>query len=144
MRRGILLNGRSYTFNGEISKMGVTKVKYSQIGGNTLTAGVKVPLLMNAWKYLDWRQVKGTKAAMLTSPYGEGHFVIGGDGVDQVVLDYAELPDGNFMVDMKAPDMFGFHCEDAYNVFERDDVMGAVHHKLTKIVDRMEQLVHQA
>ena len=35
-------------------------------------------------------------------------------------LDYAELPDGNFVIDMIAPESMGFHCEDIYSVFLRD------------------------
>ena len=78
--------------------------KTYQIGGNVMINGVLVPLIHMGWKYLDWRRVKGTKAPLLTSPYGEGHFVLGGsEEEEQVVLDYAELPDGTFVVDMAAP-----------------------------------------
>ena len=115
--------------------------KNYQIGGNVMMNGVKVPLILNGWKYLDWRRVKGTKAPLLTSPYGEGHFVLGGsEEEEQVVLDYAELPDGTFVVDMAAPPAMGFHCEDDYYVHDRDDLLAAVHYKLTKIVDRLIEL----
>ena len=54
-------------------------MKNYPIGGNVVINGVLVPLIHEGWKYLDWRRVKGTKAPLLTSPYGERHFVLGGE-----------------------------------------------------------------
>jgi len=66
---------------------------------------------------------------MLTSPYGEDHFILGGTAErEQVVLDFAELPDGNFVIGMVAPKEMGFQCEDAYYVHDREDVLAAVHY----------------
>ena len=95
-------------------------MQYYPISGNHLIAGTLVPLMAGGWKYLDWRKIKGSKAPLLHLPYGEAHFKIGGGEGAHVGLDYAELPDGNFVIDMIAPESMGFHCEDIYSVFLRD------------------------
>jgi hypothetical protein len=115
-------------------------MQYYPIGRNQQIAGVLVPLMIGGWKYLDWRKKQGNTAPLLHSPYGESHFKIGGGEGANVVLDYAELPDGNFVIEMIAPESMKFHCEDSYSTFLRDDLMAAVHYKVTKIIDRLDEV----
>lgn len=115
-------------------------MQYYPIGGYTVIGGVEVPVMAGGGKHLDWRKKKGDKAPLLQSPYGWGHFKIGGSREgDYVVLDYAELPDKQFMINMAAPESMGFHCEDNYSFFLRDDLLSDVYYKLTKIIDRLQE-----
>jgi hypothetical protein len=93
---------------------------------------------------LDWRSIKGNKATLLEGPYPVGHFVIGSGPGEQVILDFAELPDGNFIVDMIPHQPIRFHCEDYYNAFDRADVTAVTHYKSEKIIRHLQEpgIVH--
>jgi hypothetical protein len=103
-----------------------------QIIGNMLIGGVEVPLDKQG-RFLDWTKRKGTKAPLLSSPYAYNHFALG-SFKSQVFLNFAQLPDGRFIMDAEPTEGVRIHCEDLYNVHRAEDIREASYHLIERLL----------
>lgn len=99
--------------------------------------GIGVPRCEDG-RFYDWRGKDIDNPPQLHSPYGPLHFSVGSSRT-VFYLNYAEMPDGQYIVEVVEPFPI-LHIEDVYNLRQKADIVETAYYLTCKILEVLESV----